>query len=156
VVANSFACGILNWHDRRITPALMGREKLNKRKEEEVRLERKALEDEVRLQIETLLSPRANGIPTSQSVSSQSCTTSYHALRLDINLKLVISIAAPVRVFDPLYARTISMTVGQDLIENLVNLPALNNPELIKGLKASFIFVKEAANKVTASDGITT
>jgi hypothetical protein len=56
------------------------------------------------------------------------------------------------RVFEHTFVHTISVSDGKALIDKLKNYPCLNNTDIIDGLKASFKFVKEDANKVPASE----
>jgi hypothetical protein len=55
------------------------------------------------------------------------------------------------RVFNPTFAKTISLVAANHRIEKLKHCPCLNKPEIIQALKSSFKVIKEAADKVISS-----
>jgi hypothetical protein len=56
------------------------------------------------------------------------------------------------RVFDPLFVKSISVQEGKNLIDNLKYYHCSNKSNIIDGLKASFKFTKEAADRVTSME----
>jgi hypothetical protein len=56
------------------------------------------------------------------------------------------------RVFDTTFANTISLIAANHCIEKRKHYHCLDKPEIMQALKASFKFIKEAADKVTSSD----
>jgi hypothetical protein len=55
-------------------------------------------------------------------------------------------------VFNPPFAKTISLVAANHCIEKLKHYPCLNKPAIIQALNTSFKYIKEAADKVASSD----